>query len=174
MSIFIPMSTIPSVTIPEIIPYSFRVSAPENTVSWFWDFGDGTTSEEANPVHGFDFMGRIFTYALPLPLRTAVPTATVHPSYISIRDTIPPPDCEAFFTWSVMESYPEQYAFQDLSRGAAPTAWFWDFGDGTFSTEQNPVHLFVERNDSLIGWDESGEVWEDSLIVPGCIRPPGS
>jgi len=32
-------------------------------------------------------------------------------------------------------------SFEDLSRNN-PTSWFWDFDDGTTSTEQNPAHLF--------------------------------
>jgi hypothetical protein len=35
----------------------------------------------------------------------------------------------------------ESVYFSDLSQGN-PTAWFWDFGDGETSTEQNPVHFF--------------------------------
>jgi len=31
-------------------------------------------------------------------------------------------------------------AFKDLSAGA--TSWKWDFGDGTSSTDQFPIHTF--------------------------------
>ncbi|WNZ29620.1 MAG: PKD domain-containing protein [Candidatus Bathyarchaeota archaeon] len=30
------------------------------------------------------------------------------------------------------------------------TSWFWDFGDGTNSTEQNPTHTFKEKNEYQI------------------------
>jgi large repetitive protein len=32
--------------------------------------------------------------------------------------------------------------FTDVSGGAAPATWFWDFGDGSNSTLQNPLHYF--------------------------------
>lgn len=146
------------VTIPEVIPYSFKVSAPENTVSYHWDFGDGTSSEEANPVHNFDFMGGIFEVCLRIATADGCTSSYCAPVYIGYNDTIPEPDCQAFYTYSVMESYPEQFAFQDLSRGSSPVAWFWDFGDGTFSDEQNPVHVF---------WTIS-----DSLVAQGYLGPP--
>lgn len=33
--------------------------------------------------------------------------------------------------------------FQDTTAGAAPTAWLWDFGDQTSSTQQNPLHTYT-------------------------------
>ncbi len=35
-----------------------------------------------------------------------------------------------------------QVAFQALTHSA--TSWYWDFGDGTTSDEQNPVHIYAE------------------------------
>ncbi|MEL6131747.1 MAG: PKD domain-containing protein [Bacteroidota bacterium] len=35
---------------------------------------------------------------------------------------------------------PAEFTFQDQTEGV--TKWFWDFGDGSYSNKQNPVHLY--------------------------------
>jgi PKD repeat protein len=40
-------------------------------------------------------------------------------------------------------------AFHDLSEGRI-TAWRWDFGDGTSSTEQNPLHAYQAGRDYTV------------------------
>lgn len=47
-----------------------------------------------------------------------------------------------FTATPVFGQAPLQVAFGDLSSGA-PTAWQWHFGDGTTSTQQNPVHVYA-------------------------------
>ena len=39
---------------------------------------------------------------------------------------------------------PFTVTFTDLSAGN-PTSWKWDFGDGSTSTEQNPVHVYQQE-----------------------------
>ena len=39
-------------------------------------------------------------------------------------------------------SAPLSVQFTDLST-ESPTSWFWDFGDGSNSTTQNPIHMFT-------------------------------
>ena len=45
------------------------------------------------------------------------------------------------YTQDILE--PLEVFFTDLS-DYEPTEWFWDFGDGFTSTEQNPTHLFAD------------------------------
>ena len=52
-------------------------------------------------------------------------------------NTPPAPD----FIYSIEESCDGIIEFFDISMNA-PDEWFWDFGDGNFSTEQNPVHVY--------------------------------
>lgn len=47
---------------------------------------------------------------------------------------------EAEWTYSVVTDT-RKVCFQDKTRGEV-TSWLWDFGDGTTSTEQNPVHIY--------------------------------
>jgi len=51
-----------------------------------------------------------------------------------------PPDAN-FTMNSTADNIPFTIQFTDTS-GGTPTSWFWDFGDGTNSTLQNPVHTY--------------------------------
>ena len=51
--------------------------------------------------------------------------------------------CEAFYAWtpdSLLGIPLPAVQFTDLSTNAA--SWYWDFGDNTFSTDQNPIHAY--------------------------------
>lgn len=55
--------------------------------------------------------------------------------------------CKAYFTYSftnTIETFAPAAAinFVDLSDGNV-VSWNWDFGDSTYSTEQNPLHVFT-------------------------------
>ncbi|WP_198293477.1 PKD domain-containing protein [Algoriphagus resistens] len=80
----------------------------------------------------------------------------------------------------------EDVEFLDTSLGDA-ILWNWDFGDGNFSSEQNPVHLFEKKGRyvvKLTTLDKNGcesefqraiEVFDDFLvIVPDAFTPDRS
>ncbi len=105
--------------------------------TWLWDFGDGTTSTEQNPVHIFTVgPGEIRTFHVTLTVAgwdqtsTATHDITVYPPVVADFKAVPT-EGEA----------PLTVAFTDISTGFV-SGWRWNFGDGTNSTEQNPVHIF--------------------------------
>jgi hypothetical protein len=48
---------------------------------------------------------------------------------------------EAQWSFKILDMERRVVAFQDLSYGNI-TSWKWDFGDGTTSTEQHPIHTY--------------------------------
>lgn len=77
---------------------------------------------------------------------------------------------EAAWTHTVIEDS-RRVAFTDKSYGEI-TSWEWDFGDGTFSNEQNPVHEYARDNTRYVvtlrvkgpkGEDLCCKIWDVSV-----------
>ena len=62
---------------------------------------------------------------------------------------------EAQWSFNVLDLKERLVAFKDESRGRI-TSWLWDFGDGTTSTEQNPIHKFASGKDFVITLNVEG------------------
>lgn len=99
--------------------------------SWLWDFGDGTTSTDANPLHIYDAPG---SYMVCLTVSSVCGTNQMC-TQIQV-------DCPAPMPSFVYEVEDLAVSFTGLV-GESVDTWSWDFGDGTTSTEQNPVHDFA-------------------------------
>lgn len=108
------------------------IDASLDATSWLWDFGDGATSTSINPLHTFTTPGqKIVTLTVTNRNGSSSKSVIVEPRLEPV----------AFF-----EATPrairagQKVSFLDLSDNAA--SWFWDFGDLTSSTLQNPVHTY--------------------------------
>ncbi len=104
-----------------------------NPTSWQWDFGDGFSSTAQNPSHAYSSEGN---YSVTLSVRAGTNLNN------TIRTIVVVPALTASFTYSPAAPVAgEAVQFTDISAGN-PTAWQWNFGDGTTSTVQNPSHIF--------------------------------
>lgn len=98
---------------------------------WMWDFGDGNTSATASPTHTYATAG---TYTVCLIAGngcgqdTSCQTVTV-----TCVNTV------SNYTYSTTNL---TTTFTNGSTGL-PTSYLWDFGDGTTSTSQDPVHVYA-------------------------------
>ena len=117
-------------------------------VSWEWDFGDGNTSTEQNPVHQYAEGG---IYDITLTITTDEGCVSTMVEHICIADggIFDGPDCQAMFFFEQSTDIPYTFQFTDFSWGEADS-WSWDFGDGNSSTEQNPVHTYQEEGVYLV------------------------
>ncbi|MBP2145088.1 PKD repeat protein [Methanofollis sp. W23] len=119
---------------------SFTDLSEGPVTSWFWEFGDGDTSTEQNPTHEYAEPG---LYSVVLTVSDGTETdAKVEADYINV--TAAPSVLAANFTAEPRSgTTPLSVGFTDLSEGPV-TSWFWEFGDGDTSTEQNPTHEYAE------------------------------
>jgi hypothetical protein len=77
---------------------------------------------------------------------------------------------EAQWSFEVIDMDRRLVAFKDLSEGEI-TSWQWDFGDGTVSTEQHPLHQYEEAGQYVVvlyiegpeGTARRAKVWDVAL-----------
>ena len=115
---------------------SFTDASTGSITIWLWTFGDGNTSTEQNPVHVYSGSGT-FTVALQVtgPLGS---DQLVMTNYITV---IPGAPTAAFSAAPLSGGAPLTVSFTDASTGEI-TSWLWNFGDGSISTQQNPIHVY--------------------------------
>ena len=106
--------------------------------SWSWDFGDGSSSSEADPEHSYSEGG---TYPVSLTVTTDKGcTSTV----LLNVDLLSGPTADFDYDDICLN---ETAMFEDGTTnpgGVVLTDWFWDFGDGNTSTDQNPDYNYSE------------------------------
>ena len=64
---------------------------------------------------------------------------------------------------------PLKVQFTDESIGS-PTSWNWDFGDGTSSTEKNPVHTYNSSGQYTVTLTEKNDTYCSTKSVSGYIK----
>ena len=108
----------------------------ENSDTYLWNFGDGTTSTEKNPQHIFTNTGN---FQVKLSTVGVNNTTSETSKYLAIT---PPPPAQACFS----TQYDSYYINEIINLSNCSTnasTYLWDFGDGTTSTAQNPQHTYT-------------------------------
>lgn len=114
-------------------------SDPLSPLTYAWDFGDGTTSEESNPLHQYQTFG---TYPVTLTVSTDN-CSSVYQQISQIDTFIYVPNCQPGFTYGASYVDPWEIQFWDYSSTEDPIIdWFWNFGDGTTGTGSQVTHQF--------------------------------
>ena len=121
----------------KVCPYkaiSFQDASTPAATTVLWDFGDGNTSNDLNPVHVYQYEDTIFKVILYSTNQCGY-DSMVH--YVEIL-TAPKPD----FSFPPLNCQNQFTQFTNLSTGNY--TYSWDFGDGEVDTTQtSPSHLYA-------------------------------
>jgi gliding motility-associated-like protein len=109
-------------------------SGPELT--YLWNFGDGTTSSELNPVHQYSSEG-MYTVSLNITDKYGCVDYLLKSNYVEVRK----PVANFIMSDSVSTCPPLIVSFTNKSSNAVSCSW--DFGDGTTSLVNDPSHFFA-------------------------------
>lgn len=128
--------------------------------SYLWDFGDGNTSTQQNPVHTFSGPGN---YIVCLIADNGnCPDTTCQ----QVTAGCPAPTAAYSNTANNLV-----VSFTDATLGA-PTTWFWDFGDGNTSTVQNPSHTYAAPGTYQVCLTVVDPCGSDSTCMPVTVSCP--
>ncbi|MCB0397491.1 MAG: gliding motility-associated C-terminal domain-containing protein [Flavobacteriales bacterium] len=106
--------------------------------TYFWDMGDGTTSDLPDPGHIYNSAG-CYDISLTVTSQEGCSATLTKSCYVSAHP-VPKADFDAS-PWTTTILSPT-VNFIDKSSNAS--AWFWDFGDGVTDTTQNPEHTYSD------------------------------
>jgi PKD repeat protein len=147
---------------------SFHSSFNETPETMTWDFGDGQTSINPDPVHKYSNAG---TYDVKL-----VAELCAHKDSLIKEDYIQVSDIKAEFAADKRCGIPPlTVTFSDGSTSShSITSWHWDFGDGGTSILQNPTHQFTGTNAFDVTLIVSDGIGDDTLRKQGYISTQDS
>ncbi len=120
---------------------AFTDKSTGTPTAWNWSFGDGTSSTVKNPVHLYSKAGN-YTVKLTVKNAAGSTNTATKTSYIKVKapTTVKPP-VVSYWASRTSGKAPITIGFTDASTNT-PTAWKWNFGDGTYSTAKNPKHTY--------------------------------
>lgn len=134
--------------------FTFYDESTGTVTSRLFEFGDGATSSAKVAPHVFANAG-VYTVKLTVSGNGKTSTAT---QTINVSGPL-----AASFTFSPSNPLPnDTINFNDQSAGA-PSAWLWNFGDGTTSTSQNPS----KRYSSAGNYTVSLTIYRDNQSASG-------
>ncbi|MDW5551992.1 PKD domain-containing protein [Methanosarcina sp.] len=130
-----------------------------------WSFGDGNTSTEKNPVHTFNKSG---LYSVTLTASDEIGSnALTKTGYIAVSSNLNIP-VTSFSASPTSGKSPLTVSFTGQSTGS-PASWKWNFGDGSNSTEKNPVHTYNESGLYSVKLTASNSNGSNALTKTGYI-----
>ena len=151
---------------PLIIQFNGSAEDIENgKILYHWDFGDGATSNEKNPKHNYSTKGR-FTVRLSVKDEKGnIGNDTLIINVIEYYQPIATASADIYYGKAPLSV---QFYGLGIDIDGIITNYYWDFGDGEVSNEQNPTHEYIvngQYSAYLTVKDDDGLIGTDSLKI---------
>lgn len=150
----------------------FNANTIETITSYNWNFGDGSLSSEATPVHYYSKAGDYIVH-LNFTTINGCSGEAIYQTYILIRDKV-----KADFSISntnICGNTPVTFS----NTSGTTTYYYWDFGDGNFipadnSQYSNFPHQFQEEGLFTIRFVATDLICTDTMVKVGyvTVSPP--
>lgn len=125
---------------------SFQNFSEGDTIRFLWDFGDGTTSIEKNPIHVYANEG-FYTVKLNVITSSGAQGVSVKNNYIKISEE----EITPFFYYELLSgtnAAPAEFLFVDQTDGNIVQR-FWIFDDGSTEAVLDPdIHTITHTYDT--------------------------
>jgi len=151
------------------VTVQFTDQSTGNITGHFWNFGDGTGSNERNPRHTFENVG---TYNVLLTVVGAGGASTTT-RQITVQNPAVPPPVASFTLNQFIGVAPLTVQFTNQSTGNI-SAYNWNFGDGNLSTQQNPSHTYTNPGTYFVTLIVSGPGGQNTAQAVITVNAPAS
>ena len=137
-------------------------------VAWAWDFGDGTTSTEQDPGHGYAVGG---DYTVSLTVTDDLGDSASAQMVVALARAP-----MAGFSHTA-EGLSVSFTDESADTDGTLVEWYWQFGDGSSSNAANPTHTYAAPGSypvSLTVTDDDGATAtsQRDITVTGESEPP--
>jgi PKD repeat protein len=146
------------------------VDGDGTVTAWSWDFGDGSSSGLQHPIHSYE-SGGDYPVSLTVTDDQGATDTEIQTVSLTTPGNVAP---VADFSSTTNDL---TVTFTDLSSDSdgRVVAWLWDFGDGTSSNLQHPVHGYAMPGTYTVGltvWDDDNG--SDQASKPVTVTVPTS
>lgn len=125
----------------------FRNYSAGDSLKYYWKFGNGESSTEINPEVVFSLSEK--EYDVCLEISGPKDCSQRYCQIVTLKNPFLPADdttgCFVKFGYTVntdIQTFAPGLVLDFYSKTEDVVEWYWDFGDGTTSTEPNPTHIF--------------------------------
>lgn len=148
---------------------NFTGNSPLLTTDFTWFFGDGTSATGDVVSHTYNSVGTFSVTVLGVDTNACVGADSAFATIVVINDSV-----HADFNLQILNACDSNLVISVVNASTNAVNYFWDFGDGTISTNQNELHSYQIPGSyvvTLVATDTNRCHPVDSISKPVSLLP---